>query len=88
MLRDTQRYLYMTTELLQQASLCFERYVGRAVTQIARWKKARVFGLVRPDQKTEADQAVIQQGDSLASGKTDVRLQRVRTGGGQSRLAA
>ena len=25
-LRDTQRYLSMTTELLQQASLCFERY--------------------------------------------------------------
>jgi NADPH:quinone reductase len=41
--------------------------VGRAVTQIARWKKARVFGLVRPDQKTEADQAVIQQGDSLSA---------------------
>jgi integrase len=25
-LRDTQRYLSMTTELLEQASLCFERY--------------------------------------------------------------
>ena len=25
-LRDTQRYLSMTGELLQQASLCFERY--------------------------------------------------------------
>ena len=25
-LQDTQRYLSMTTELLEQASLCFERY--------------------------------------------------------------
>jgi len=33
-LRDTQRYLYMTTELLQQASLCFERYARPEVPHV------------------------------------------------------
>jgi len=33
-LRDTQRYLSMTTELLQQASLCFERYARPEVPHV------------------------------------------------------
>ncbi len=33
-LRDTQRYLSMTTELLQQASLCFERYAKPEVPHV------------------------------------------------------
>ena len=33
-LRDTQRYLTMTTELLQQASLCFERYARPEVPHV------------------------------------------------------
>ena len=39
--------------------------VGRAAVQIARWKKARVFGLVQANQNTEADQAVTQDGAEL-----------------------
>jgi site-specific recombinase XerD len=33
-LRDTQRYLSMTTELLQQANLCFERYARPEVPHV------------------------------------------------------
>ena len=33
-LRDTQRYLSMTTDLLQQASLCFERYARPEVPHV------------------------------------------------------
>jgi len=33
-LRDTQRYLTMTTELLQQASVCFERYARPEVPHV------------------------------------------------------
>ena len=33
-IRETQRYLTMTTELLQQASLCFERYARPEVNHV------------------------------------------------------